>query len=1434
MSAIPYDIFFKRFGVKSPQYLMSPIMPSLEKFSFPKNSIHHYVVYDSVSNGPPMDEYTYRDISKKIYVEHALTLGDMKGSPKRLSVPLLPYIREYHNKNKRFRYTEDIVNMVKDENTLAVVNYGFVTKVYRYIRSYYTEYFKWWNIERTLWNKVKLIAETSERQQFIFAKLPKTLPPVTNLNAYSNIFNQQLVKIFNTPEYLFLLEIWKWMSIDNRKISAIGEMSQESYNKINVVFQESGKFIMINLGQLNSWRYDQDNPTEGQKYKIDAEALQKRFLRMLMILMETRTVVQPETDEEITGDEGEAQMPTTIVPDDKPETTVADYIKHHVPEHSPVLGVDLDESSDTAETRAEMSSKMLENLDKDLGALEIIESQRAQSIVIEDELSDEEKAAAADVHYKDKSVDMSFFDKDRTPEKIIEDICGDLADDGMMSAAEYRRYLKNAENYKNIVAPDGKTTLPEFIQIPPEDIKIEVSSTMTDIKTVVDKTMLKSSLLDFDEKYITKVMTKDVMSMGVAIQKAGIIMNKYEVEDVEDILGKYQIHSIRVTPIEGTPSTLRFRMPIVDEDGSYTSNGVKYRMRKQRGELPIRKVAPDKVSLSSYYGKTTVSRSDKKVHDYGTWLRNEIISKAIDLTDESVTNLVPADVFTNAVDLPRSYTAISAGIKEFTTNGFSFIFDYDNRDKIFTEEQIAKYEKKNNVLIGFNATDDIVYMDKNGSLYKVSNGVTELFGNFESLLNLDTIGAPVDFAQVKVYGKNIPLAVVMGYQYGLQNLLTVLKSDVRRVAAGQRLNLQSHEYALAFSDETLILSKDDALSTMVFAGFREYARHIKNYSVYTFDKPNVYLNILESNAIGARYLRELDLMDKLFVDPITKEILIEMKEPVTFRGLLIRSAELLLKDAHPDALDMEYMRIKGYERFAGAAYTEMVNAVREHNSKSGKSNYPIELNPYNVWKRITTDPAINLVSDINPIENIKQQESVTYSGVGGRMGRSMTKSSRAYHPNDMGVISESTSDSSDVAINTFTSADPQFVSLRGRTSRYVIGKTGPTALLSTSALMSVGSDSDDPKRVNFVGIQHSHGIACNGYTQSAVRTGYEQILAQRTGDLFAQAARFDGKVISKKNNAIVVQYSDGSTKGVELGRRYGLAGGGLTIAHDVISEMKEGDVFKKGDIIAYNTGFFEKDILNPKNVIWKMGVTAKTVLYESTQTHEDASSISKRLAEQLTTKITKVKTVVVSFDQEVKNVLQPGNVVEHRTILCTIEDAITSNANLFDENTLNTLKMLSNQTPTAKTKGVLERIEVYYHGEKEDMSPTLRALADISDRVFMSRQRALGKTVFTGSVNEGFRIEGVPLQMDTLAIRFYMTNDVPSTIGDKGVFANQMKTVFSEVMDYEMKTESGAIIDAVFGQKSIDDRIVNSALTIGTSNTLLSVIGKKAVEIYNS
>lgn len=59
-----------------------------------------------------------------------------------------------------------------------------------------------------------------------------------------------------------------------------------------------------------------------------------------------------------------------------------------------------------------------------------------------------------------------------------------------------------------------------------------------------------------------------------------------------------------------------------------------------------------------------------------------------------------------------------------------------------------------------------------------------------------------------------------------------------------------------------------------------------------------------------------------------------------------------------------------------------------------------------------------------------------------------------------------------------------------------------------------------------------------------------------------------------------------------------------------------------------------------------------------------------------------------------------------------------------------------------------------------------------------------------------------------------------------------MKTVFGEIYDKDYITENGEVIDAIFSNKSINDRIVLSPYIIGTTNSLLEVIANKAVEIY--
>lgn len=370
-----------------------------------------------------------------------------------------------------------------------------------------------------------------------------------------------------------------------------------------------------------------------------------------------------------------------------------------------------------------------------------------------------------------------------------------------------------------------------------------------------------------------------------------------------------------------------------------------------------------------------------------------------------------------------------------------------------------------------------------------------------------------------------------------------------------------------------------------------------------------------------------------------------------------------------------------------------------------------------------------------------------------------------------------------------------------------------------------------PKRVNFIGIQNSHNIATIDAKPVTVRTGYEQMVGSRVGDGYVSTAKQDGVVTAINEDGVIVTYKDGTTEGFELGRRYGHAGG-LTIPHTMVSKLKVGDKLNAEDVIVYNSDWFEPDVVDTKNVMMKYASIARIALAETKQTHEDASSITRELAERLGTKTTKVKKITVNFTQSIKNLIKENTAVAFDTILCSIEDDITANNDMFDASTIETLALLSNQTPTAKLEGVVERIEVYYNGSKDDMTESLRLIVEESDRKLARRQRSKNGKVFTGKVDESYRVDGESLLLDNLVICIYLTSIVGAGVGDKGVIASQMKTVFSEIIDYDLRTESGLKLDGWFGAVAIFKRFVNSPITIGTTNVLLRLAGERAYKAY--
>lgn len=1047
---VPFPQFYRRHGIRRIDNLLNPPLHSTSGLLLPRGAVVHHLDLDAVAIGPDPENLFFRNHKGRVLVEHIQELVDPIGSPRR-NQGIFPGAlrRDYHRRFRTLRPLHDFNKSSRDIRTIITENYSHLPQLFRYMRSIYGNFYRWHNVYKAMFTKLNERCSESDRQHYIQCSLPKRLPGIALLRRgdvdYTKL-PRPLLSLFSQPEYMFLLEMWKWLGI-NRQNSLLNIVDSSHYDKVNLVWVESGSFCVMNLGHISriiGVGEDEDDQDEG------SSRIQRQFLRFCISLFEQRTTAPTST--EIDDDKGD-------------EPIVKDEDVNDEDVNDDVSDSDVDEGDtppwedDVLEEGDEES--LVDNPDDiitDMGSID--EESLTADLKRLDELA-EQLERDADVHlepivFRENAID-SVVDKVKS-----------LADDGNLSPAQVRRYETMVKKHREIKNPFGgeAKTLDEFIKVDPKSIAIDPSEIkIPKVAGVTDESLLESTLNVFDSKYIKEVMLKDVCSAALSVQRAGVVVTDFNVEEVEDAANHYQVMTMRLNPIDGEPSTIRFRIPVVEESGEFVANNVKSRLRKQRADVPIRKVSPSSVALTSYYAKVFVDRSEKSVVNYPNWLLKQIVAKGLDDQDKTITKLHHTSTFVNNVKLPRIYTILAHKLRSFNVNGDYHIYvDYTRRNDVFGEEFIKSSEKDGMTFIGVRLNvrgRSPILVDENNVFYaKLGDGL-EVLGTIETLCGLDSSKAPVEIAEFRLFSKNIPVVMALGYRFGLTRLMNLLDVRPRRVPVGMQTNIEPSEYAVRFSDETLIFPKDNQRAQLIIAGLNRYHRSVAKYNVDAYDDTEVFENIMEENGHRIGFIRELELAMDMFVDPITYELLKEMGEPVQLDLLLIRACELLLTDDHPDETDMRYMRVRGYERISGAVYSEMIKGIRKFRSRGVGSAAKVEINPEAVWMNINQDPSISQVEESNPIMNLKEKELITYMGTGGRSTRSMVKHTRAYHKSDMGVISEATVDSGAVGVNAYLSANPQFSNLRGMTNPYVEGNAGNSSMLSTSALLAPGADVDD-------------------------------------------------------------------------------------------------------------------------------------------------------------------------------------------------------------------------------------------------------------------------------------------------------------------------------------------------------------------------------------
>lgn len=1386
---------------------------------------------DSVFHSFDSDYGVYlKNQIKKVPIYFVNKLNSEKSNPKKRALAVKALAKKWLMNNRDFKYIDSHYSKIKNGLVPLVVNYEYLDILYKYVKTPMADYNSWWNKQNTLWAEIDHICDSSERQHFIKVKIEE-VPGRSILNIYLDKFNVTMTKIFDTSDKLFILSIWRWIHLEYRDTSTLKDLKEDNFNKINLLLEnKNGNTTLLNLGYLNSWIKGQKNRTEFEKVKQYRDSqVGMMFLRGLMALTdqsynneynENVTEVLEDLDNKKKDDQNiEHELMEEVSSKEIKDETIEDLKKDLNIDYKIEVNTDdvdiLENKSSIVQLEEEMvdldiinETKLADKkliLDKTTGT--IINSKEIQSTNVKD-ISDEV--------YKRKDYN-----------ETITDGLNVLIKSNIITPISYNKALKNIDAYSSSQDPYGSEVMVKDLSIKEGELNIEKDKIqIKDSDVVLDKSMLECSLLEYDKKYIKDIMKKDVVNMVNGIQQAGIVIKKYNIEKSKTILGDYETHTVSIDPINGSPSTLKFRLPVIKETGTFKSNGNEYRMRKQRVDLPIRKTKEDTVGLSSYYGKLFITRSVKKANNSIEWIKRRI---NIFMINDVITNVKLGNSFNKSFKTPFLIQGLSKIYLSFKFNEYMFMF---NRKHVIDSvpSDVLKLAEVDKRVVGY-CNKDLLCIDYDGNFHTFNPNKPLVFkGSICDILGLDIHKMPLDVTEIKIFNKYVHLGVLLGYYLGLTNLLKLLK--IEYTSSEERPKILNTKFTIKFSDRYYSFNRKDKVASMLLYGFKYKEKYVSKYSHNDFNTQSIYLDMFTELGLKQIHIREINLLNKLFIDPITYDVLKSINEPVTFIGLLIRSNELLINHNHKDLQDITGTRIRGYERMPGAIYKELSTNIRKFNNSNIANKSKVDMGHFDVFNSIMSDPSIKTSDIINPIQNLKEAESVTFLGTGGRNPETITKDMRIFHKSDIGIMSEATPDSGLVAVNTFLSANPNIDNLRG-----VVSKSKDitnTSQLNTSSLIAPSSVHDDPVRTNFINIMNSQTISSDVSEAPYVRTGYESVIGERTGSMFSQISKGVGVVKSKNKTGVIIEYTDEEKK-----ESIGYPLGDITIRvsdsiypHALVTPLNEGDKVDIGDVISFNTSYFEEDMLNPKKIVLKMNSTVKTALSETNSSFEDSSGISKHMSEITTINEVKLKSVIVNFEQEVHDVVKIGDDITPNDKFMFIEDEITSNTKLFNRDSLDALKELSKQTPKSKYLGTILKLEVYYNGDKNDMSETIKKLADINDRNLSSSLRSTNSEVVTGRVTSDYRVNGTPLAKNTAEIRIYTKTKSKYNVGDKGIFGNQLKSVVGEIMEYEVHTEQGDPVDAIFSSKDIGARKVLSPYKIGSTISLLKVIAKKAVNIY--
>lgn len=995
----------------------------------------------------------------------------------------------------------------------------------------------------------------------------------------------------------------------------------------------------------------------------------------------------------------------------------------------------------------------------------------------------------------------------------------------------------------------------------------------------IDSRIRESHLISLDGEYAKKQLNTDIANSFSSFSDSSfypMTVDSVESEDTSTFADEKTTYTVKYRTNENKQLSFSIDVPkIVDQRYFYLSGNRKV-IKKQFVRLPIVKTKSDRVELTTNFAKMTIERTSGKVSRKVAYMMKRLkeVGENPNLKIEYGDNSIANGKLGYINDF--EYEEIGSNINSIVSPKYRLHFNRDNmRSEIDLYVDFKKIGYGEDyfdsgrtpfglTLVGENPKE-ILFVDKTVKKMDISNGaITETNKSIfefvvDDVMKLDlsvlpSIGKSFVFTKVKFLATTYPVLAVVASQNGLTDILDryVGKDNYLKVNKPIKNNM---EYVEVKFKDTYLYYKDEIKNTLLLSAITLFNTSEYNYADFDTDKPytDFFMRTLGAS-VGMHTRNTLRINLEVFVDPITRDVLRDLRLPTNVIDMLLYANTLLVGNQYKPQNDMSNYRVRSTEVVADVLYQIIADAYVNY-QKHKLNGRPLNLNiPKGLLiKKLMEQQNVNDKSVLNPVlecEQIAQGSAKGHRGV--NINDAYTLEMRAYDNSMEGFISgNSTPYSGQAGITRSLTYNPMITSVRGYIPYIDRTKLSATNMLSPTELLSsfTAAGADAPRSAMQVA-QTGHTMPIKSSSKQLIGSGMNKTLAFMISDDFAFKAKKDGVVtkIDKVNKLALLTYNDGTKDAIDLDNKLDKNSNMGFYIHQLFEIVyQEGESFKEGDVIAYNPSYFSG---KGKNVDYKPGALAKIAIAATDNAYEDSTLICETLGERCSAKINMLKQIALGKNAVIHNIKNIGDSVE------TGEHIIEFTNSFDDPDTAEFLKTLTqsvgsehaesltHESVDAKFSGVITDIKLYFNCPIEELDPSMQDLIE-KYRMRLNSKAAAIKDIKTGSVHvppleqvTSKKVGKQEFPMDGgMIINVWIEYEDVMGKGDKLTFSTALKGVVSKVLkkseapisDYRPEEP----IEAVLTPTGIISRMTSDIYSMTFGNKVLIECGKQVREIWN-